>query len=145
MGKVEYKPDGFHSITPYLCVKGAAKLLDFMKQAFGSEEIGRHLRPDGTIAHACVKIGDSMVEMGDVVDPNPVLTCAIHLYVPDVDAVYERAVNAGGVSLQKPTDQFYGERSASVKDMSGNQWYIATQTEILTKEEVEKRAAKLAG
>lgn len=144
MSKVDYKPDGFHSITPYLCVKGAAKLMDFMSQAFGAEEIGRHPRPDGTIAHACVKIGNSMVELGDVVDPNPVLTCAVHLYVPDVDTVYQRAVNAGGMSLQNPTDQFYGERSASVKDMCGNHWYIATQTEVLTKEEIEQRVAKLS-
>jgi PhnB protein len=145
MSKIDYKPEGFHSITPYLCVSGAAKLLDFMKQAFGAEEIGRHLRPDGTIAHACVKIGDSMVELGDVVPPTPVMPCAVHLYVPDVDAAYRRAVNGGGISQLKPTDQFYGERSASVRDMCGNHWYIATQTEILTKEEIEERAAKLAG
>lgn len=143
--KVDYKPEGFHSVTPYLTVKGAAKLLDFLKQAFGAEELGRHPRPDGGIAHACVRIGDSMVELSDATEQWPPMPCALHVYVPDVDAVYQRAVKSGGVSLQAPTDQFYGERSGAVRDMCGNNWYIATQIEILSKEEIEKRATAMAG
>jgi PhnB protein len=86
-----------------------------------------------------------MVELSDGTDQWPPMPCALHIYVPDVDAIYQRAVNAGGVSLQPPTDQFYGERSAAVRDMCGNHWYIATQIEILAKEEIEKRSAETAG
>jgi PhnB protein len=142
MNKIDYKPEGFHSVTPYLTVKGAAKLLDFMKQAFAAEELGRHLEPSGRIAHASVRIGDSMVELSDSTEQWPAMPCALHLYVPDVDAAYQSAVKAGGVSLQAPTDQFYGERSCAVRDTCGNNWYIATQIEILTKEEIDKRSAK---
>lgn len=143
--KADYKPEGFHSITPYLCVRGAAKLLDFLKQVFAAEELVRHPRPDGSIAHACVKIGDSMVELGDVTEESLVMPCALHLYVPDVDAAYQRAIKAGGTSLQALTNKFYGERSGAVRDMCGNHWYIATQSKILTKKEIEKRSAKMAG
>lgn len=86
-----------------------------------------------------------MVELGDVTEPTPVMPCALHLYVPDVDAAYQRAVKAGGVSLQEPTKKFYGERSGAVKDMCGNHWYLATRTEIVKKKEIGKRSAKVAG
>ena len=145
MSKVNYKPEGFHSVTPCLTVKGAAKLLDFLKQAFGAEELGRHLEPSGRIAHASVRIGDSVVELSDGTDKWPPMASALHLYVPDVDATHKRAVLAGGTSLHEPMDQFYGERSSAVRDVCGNNWYIATQTEVLSKEEIEKRVASLAG
>ena len=145
MSKVNYKPEGFHSVTPYLTVKGAAKLLDFLKQAFGAEELGRHLEPSGRIAHASVRIGDSVVELSDGTEKWPPMSCALHVYVPDVDSTHKRAVQAGGTSMQEPTDQFYGERSSAVRDVCGNNWYIATQTEVLSTEEIEKRVASLAG
>ena len=126
---VNYKPEGFHSVNPYLTVKDAAKLLEFLKQAFGAEEIGRYLDPSGHVAHACVKIGDSMVEMSDANEQWPATPCSLHLYVPEVDAVYQRAVKAGGASLREPEDQSYGERSAGVRDLSGNNWFIATRIE----------------
>jgi PhnB protein len=143
--KVDYKPEGFHSVNPYLTVKGAAQLLDFLKQAFAAEEIGRYLEPSGRIAHACVKIGDSMVEMSDSTEQWPPTPCSLHFYVPNVDAVYQRAVKAGGTSLREPEDQFYGERSAGIRDMCGNNWFIGTRIEILTKKEIDKRSAKMAG
>jgi PhnB protein len=143
--KVDYKPEGFHSVTPYLTVKGAAKLLDFLKQAFGAEELDRHLEPSGRIAHACVRIGDSMLELSDGTEQWPPMPGALHIYVPDVDASHQRAVQAGGTSVQEPTDQFYGERSSAVRDMCGNSWYIATQTEVLSKADIEKRVAEMAG
>src|SRR5215467_13377462 len=141
MSKVAFKPEGFHSVTPYLTVEGAAKLLDFLKQAFGAEEVGRYAEPGGRIAHACVKIGDSMVEMSDCTAEWPATQCSLHFYVPDVDAVYQRAVKAGGVSLREPEDQFYGERSAGVRDACGNNWFIGTTIAVLSKEEIDKRAA----
>ncbi len=143
--KVDYKPEGFHSVTPYLCVKGAARLLDFLKKAFGAEELVRFPRPDGSIAHACVKIGDSVVELGDVTEETPVMPSALHLYLPDVDEAYERAVKAGGTSLRKPEDKLHGERSGAVKDMCGNHWYLATKTAKPSKNHGNKRSAKATG
>lgn len=122
----KFMPKGFHSITPYLQVEGAAKLIEFVKQAFEAEELGRVPLPDGTIMHAEVRIGDSMVEMADAggqVKPTPI---AMHLYVTDADAVYNRALQAGATSLGEPQDQFYGDREAAVRDPLGNNWYIAT-------------------
>ncbi|HEY6395165.1 MAG TPA: VOC family protein, partial [Candidatus Binataceae bacterium] len=119
-------PEGFHSITPYLQVEGAARLIDFLKQAFGGEQILRVTRDDGTIAHAQVRIEGSMLELADATaqyKPNPT---AIWLFVGDADTVYERALKAGATSMHEPVDQDYGDREASVKDPFGNQWYIAT-------------------
>jgi PhnB protein len=124
-----YKPEGFHSVNPYVMVQDAAKLLDFLKQAFDAEELGRYLDASGRIAHACVKIGDSMVEMADATEQWPPMPGSFHFYVPDVDAVYQHAVRAGATSLQSPDDKPYGERSGGVKDVCGNVWYIATRTE----------------
>jgi uncharacterized glyoxalase superfamily protein PhnB len=145
MSAVNYKPEGFHTVTPYMTVKGAARLIEFLKQAFEAEDFGVYPKPDGTIAHACMKVGDSMVELSDGSDEWPPMPCALHVYVPDVDAVHERAVKAGGTSLQAPVDQVYGERSGAVRDMCGNNWYIATQTERLTKKEIDDRMAQAAG
>ncbi|HEY6420673.1 MAG TPA: VOC family protein [Candidatus Binataceae bacterium] len=129
MTAVKPIPEGFHSITPYLQVEGAAKLIDFLKQAFGADEILRITGEDGKIAHAQVRIEGSMVEMADAsaeYKPNPT---AIWLFVDDADAVYQRALRAGAKSIHKPTDQDYGDREASVKDPFGNHWYIATHRE----------------
>ena len=145
MSQVNYKPEGFHSVTPYLTVEGAAKLLEFLKQAFGAEEIGRYPEPGGRIAHAAVRIGDSMVEMSDSTSEWPPTPCSLHFYVPDVDAVYQRAIKAGGISLREPADQFYGERSAAVRDVCGNNWFLGTRIESLTREQIETRASALSG
>ena len=141
MPATKYIPDGFHSVTPYLVIQGAARLIDFVKQAFGAEELYRGSRPDGTIQHSLVRIGDSMVELGEPVEPSKVMLATLHLYVPDTDAVYRRALAAGATSLAEPADQFYGDRMAGVTDPSGNLWYIATRKEELSAEEVERRAA----
>lgn len=118
--------EGFHTITPYLIVPGAAELIDFVKQAFGAEELYRGTGSAGGI-HAEVKIGDSIVMIGGgaALQRTPMPT-GIHLYVKDADAVYERALQAGAISMHAPVDQVYGDREASVKDLSGNHWYIAT-------------------
>jgi len=134
--KTSYKPEGFHSITPYVIVPGAAKLLDFVKQAFDAKEMGCYRDDSGRIAHACVNIGDSMVEMADATEQWPAMPGAFHFYVPDVDAAYQRAVKAGATALQPPEDKPYGERSGGVKDVCGNVWYIATRTETVPQEAV---------
>ncbi|MBI1817024.1 MAG: VOC family protein [Deltaproteobacteria bacterium] len=122
-GAEQAKPS--YTVEPYFPVRGAARLIDFLQQAFGAEETSRDLRPDGTIAHAEVRIGDSLISTGDSAEIEPMPT-AIHLYVPDTDAVYLRALRAGSTSMEEPADQDYGERSAGVRDPFGNHWYIAT-------------------
>jgi len=133
-------PDGFHSVTPQLEVKGAAKLIDFMKQAFGAEEVMRMPGPGGALMHAEVKIGDSIVMMSDAVREAP-MPGSVFLYVNDVDAVYKRALQAGATSQLEPTDMFWGDRFASVKDSFGNKWGMATHKEDVPPEEMPKRAA----
>lgn len=118
----KFKREGFHTVTPYLIVKPAVELIDFVKQAFGAVESYRATGVGGL--HCEVKIGESVVLIvgGPTLDPRP---AAIHLYVSDVDEVYARAVAAGATSLAAPSDQPYGERVAGVKDIGGNEWYIA--------------------
>lgn len=132
-------PDGYHTITPYLTVQGVPKLLDFLKQAFAAQEIGRMMRPDGTVGHAEVRIGDSVVMMGEACDEWKPMPGAMYLYVNDADAVYQHALQAGAISMMEPADQFYGDRSAGVKDPSGNQWWIATHKEDVPPEELKRR------
>lgn len=118
---------GFHTITPYLIISGAAQWIEFVKQAFGAEERFRVKRPGTeTVMHAEVKIGDSMIELADANDQFPPLPGAIWLRVNDVDATYNRAVDAGATPMVPPADQDYGSRDGWVKDMCGNNWYIFT-------------------
>ena len=141
---VQAIPEGFHTITPYLTVRGAGELLDFVKRAFNAKET-ECLAPDGTVKHAQVQIGDSMLMMGECPpDWEPMLT-SLYLYVDDVDAWFKRAVDAGGEVFEKPTDQFYGDRHGAVKDPCGNLWYIATHIEDVSSEEIAKRAAAMGG
>jgi uncharacterized glyoxalase superfamily protein PhnB len=137
-------PQGFHTVTPYLVVAGVAQLLDFVKKAFGAEELERHARPDGVVMHAQVRIGDSMVMMGDPTGATQEwqkpLPCALYLYVPDCDAAYASAIRAGAKTLQAPADQFYGDRHGGVVDEWGNQWWIATHKEDVSPEEMKRRA-----
>lgn len=123
---VPYMREGFRTITPYILVGGAAKFIDFLKNAFGAEERGRVPTPSGKIMHAEVKVGDSILEMSDGNEqfgPTPV---ALHYYVNDADATYARAIQAGATSTHAPVDQPYGDREAGVKDPFGNAWFIAT-------------------
>ena len=120
-------PEGHHSITPYLVVPGVAKLLVFLKQAFGAEEVHPPTsRPDGSIQHAEVRIGDSMVMMGEPMGEAQPIPGYLYLYVHDTDATYKSALRAGATSLLEPADQSYGDRNAGVKDPAGNTWWIAT-------------------
>ena len=132
-------PEGYRTVTPYLVVDGATNVLDFVKQAFGAEEKLRMDAPEGKIGHAEVQIGDSIVMMGDAGTENPAMPAMIHLYVDDCDATYERALAAGATSEREPTDQFYGDRSAGVRDSAGNLWWIATHVEDVPEEEMAKR------
>jgi len=136
-------PDGYHAVTPYLVVQGAAKVLEFVKGAFEAKELFRMPQPDGTIMHAEVKIGDSIVMMGEARGPCKPMPCSLYLHVTDADAVYKRALQAGATSTMEPADQFWGDRTAGVKDPAGNQWMIGTHKEDVPPEELRKRAEAL--
>ncbi len=136
-------PKGYHTVTPYLVVRGAVQLIDFMKQAFDAEETERLTRPDGTVSHAEVRIGDSIVMMGEPTDNTLPTPGHLYVYVEDTDDVYAKALKGGATSLMEPTDQFYGDRNAAVKDRFGNVWWIATHVEDVSPEELKSRADAL--
>jgi uncharacterized glyoxalase superfamily protein PhnB len=139
MKSVKPIPDGFHTVTPHLVVQGAFKQVEFIKKAFDAEVIHLGKRPDGGLMHAQLRIGDSIVMVGEVGPGFKPMPCMIYLYVPDTDAVYKRALEAGATSLMEPADQFYGDRNAGVVDPCGNHWWIATHKEDVSPEEMQKR------
>jgi PhnB protein len=120
------RPAGLTAVTPYLHPEGTAKFIEFLKDAFGAEELFRAADPAGHVHHAKIQIGDSILEMSDPHEPYGAMPCVLHLYVENMDAVYERAIRAGAASIEAPTDKPYGDRSAGVRDPFGNQWFIAT-------------------
>jgi uncharacterized glyoxalase superfamily protein PhnB len=112
--------------------------MEFLKNAFDAKEMFRMDGPDGVV-HAEMKIGDSMVMMGEAKGEWKPMPASLHIYTEDVDRAYRRAVDAGGVSLREPANQFYGDRSGGVKDPCGNMWWVATHVEDVSKEEIERR------
>lgn len=137
-------PDGYRTVTPYLIVDGAEKLLTFVKQAFGAEETLRMPGPDGSIGHAEVRIGDSIVMLADATERSSATSTMLHLYVEDCDAMFQRAIDAGATSARELKDEFYGDRMGGVRDAFGNQWYLATHVEDVSDDEMAKRAQELA-
>jgi PhnB protein len=136
----QHIPAGYHSVTPYLVVENAKQLIEFLEQAFGAEVTERMARADGSIGHAEVRIGDSVIMLSDARDQRKPLQSAVYLYVPDTDVVYRRALEAGATSVMEPADQFYGDRNAGVQDSAGNFWWIGTHQEDVSREELERRA-----
>lgn len=137
---VKAKPDGYHSVTPYLVVDGAARLIDFLGQAFDAEEVERLAAPGNRVGHAEMRIGDLLVMLGDAHGEHKAMQAMLYVYVDDVDASFQRALAAGATSVQAPTDHFYGDRSGGVKDPCGNIWYIATHIEDVSPAELKRRA-----
>jgi PhnB protein len=136
-------PDGYHTITPYLFVENVPKLIEFLSKAFDAKEIIRQGRADGSTAHAEMRIGDSPVMMGEPMGQFGPMPASIYMYVADCDAVYRRAVDAGGVSVIEPTTMnFSGQRYGGIKDPAGNLWWIATNVEDVSKEEMDRRFAE---
>lgn len=147
MAKAKSIPDGFHTITPHLVIKGAAKAIDFYKTAFGAEEISRHPMPDGkTLMHALLRIGDSMLMLADespdkgsiAPQKNSASPVVLTLYVSDTDAVFQRAVKAGATATMPPADMFWGDRYSQLTDPFGHKWAIATHIKDFTPQEMEK-------
>ena len=137
-------PQGYHTVTPYLVVDGAADLITFLEAAFGGKEMFRLAGPGGKVGHAEVRVGDSHIMIGDATVEHTPKPAMLHLYVEDVDATYRKAISSGATVLREPADQFYGDRSAGVADRFGNTWWIATHVEDVPQEEIERRA-KAAG
>jgi PhnB protein len=152
VGKAKPVPEGYHTATPYLFVRGAAKAIEFYKNAFGATELMRMAGPDGGIMHSELKIGDSIIMMGDE-DPKRGIRgpeslggspMSLYLYVDDCDKVFNQAVGAGATATTPLKDQFYGDRSGAIKDPFGHSWHIATHMEDVSMDEIRKRMAQMA-
>ncbi len=152
-GKSNVKPipEGYHTVTPYIIVDRASEAIEFYKKAFGAKELDRMEAPGGKIMHAEIKIGDSPIMLADehpemgarspkAIGGSPI---TIHMYVDDVDKVFNQAIAAGAKAERPVQDMFYGDRSGSVVDPYGHKWYISTHKEDLTKEEIAKRAQEM--
>ena len=150
MAKAKPIPDGYHSITPYLVVKGAAAAIDFYKKAFAATELFRMPMPGGKIGHAEIKIGNSPVmladecpEMGAVAPQAAGSPVGLMIYLEDADTVFNRAIAAGGKVERPLQDQFYGDRSGTLVDPFGHKWTVATHKEDVPPDELARRAAAL--
>jgi len=124
-----YKPDGYSSVSPYLIVKGASGTIDFLKKVFGAVELRRFFDATGRIRHAEVRIDDTVVMIADGVENWPPVPSSVHVYVIDVDAVYKRALEAGGASVQEPVKKDDPDKRGGVQDPGGTTWWIATKVE----------------
>ena len=151
MGDVKPIPEGYHSLTPYLIVDGAAAAMDYYKKAFGAIELFR-MEHEGKIGHAEMKIGDSPFMLGDAMPQqgyrdakalggSPV---GLMIYVDDVDTIYKQAIDAGGTEVKPLQDQFYGDRSGTLTDPFGHVWTVSTHKEDVSSEEIERRLAAMA-
>jgi len=145
-------PDGYHSVTPYLIVKGAADALAYYSKAFGATELFRMGGPDGKVGHAEVQIGNSRVMLADEHPEINALgpqtrggtTVNLLIYVPDADAAFNRAIAAGGKVLRPLANQFYGDRSGTLEDPFGHSWTLATHVEDVAPDEMERRMKAMA-
>jgi PhnB protein len=153
MPDVKPIPDGYPRVSPHLSVAGAAAAIDFYKEVFGATERLRMGTPDGSIAHAEIAIGDSVIMIGDEIpggrDPSPKTlggsSVALFTYVESVDEVFDRAIESGGTTVQEPEDHFYGDRVAMFDDPFGHRWNVATHIEDVSPDEMERRAAEAMG
>ncbi len=150
MSKVNYIPEGYSTVTPYLVIKGAAKAIEYYKSVFGAKELVRMDGPDGKIGHAELEIGTSRIMLADenlsmgsksaeTIGSSPI---SLYVYLPDCDAVVEKAAAQGGKILRPVADQFYGDRSGAFQDPFGHMWGVATHKEDVSGEEMAERAKK---
>jgi len=150
MADVKPIPEGYHSLTPYLIVDGAAEAMEYYKKAFGAVELFR-MEHEGKIGHAEMKIGDSPFMLGDEVaehkGPKSIggTPVSLMIYVDNVDTIYPQAIAAGGTELKPLQDQFYGDRSGMLMDPFGHIWNVATHKEDVSPEEIERRLAAMHG
>lgn len=144
-------PEGYHSVTPSLTIRGAAEAIEFYKKALGAQELMRMNNPDGKIGHAELKIGDSIIFINDEMQmpgcakaPQTLggVTGSLYLYVDDVDTAFKRAINAGGKESSPVTDMFWGDRHGAFVDPFGHTWSLSTRKRNLSAKEVEEGARK---
>lgn len=136
--------EGFHTLTPYLMVEDAGAVADFLQKAFDAELRQRFERPDGSVMHMEMRIGDSMLMLGEPMGEFGPMPASVYLYSEDCDGTYKRALNAGGTSVMEPTDMRHaGERYGGIKGPGGNLWWIATHIEDLTPEEQSRRIKEI--
>jgi PhnB protein len=150
--KVKAVPEGYHNVTPYLIINGAARALDFYKKVFGAAERMRMPSPDGRVGHAEISIGDSIIMLAD---EHPEMgarapgafggsAVSIMLYVEDADATVKNAVTNGAKVLRPVEDKFYGDRTGTIEDPFGHQWHVGTHKEDVPEDELRRRAAAMA-
>jgi uncharacterized glyoxalase superfamily protein PhnB len=132
-------PEGYTTVTPWLISRDTARLIEYVQEAFGGEELARVLNSDGTIGHAEMRIGDSVVMMFDAKPDSPPTPAFLRLYVADADAVHRQAVAAGGTSVTEVTHLFFGDRVGRVRDPLGNVWWIQAHIEDVSPQEMEER------
>lgn len=132
-------PAGYTAVTPYLIVRDVDRLLEFLKSAFNATIVDVHRAGDGRVMHADVTIGGAHIMMGQATERFSEKLGSIHLYVPDADATYKAAMNAGATSIYEPTTHFYGDRSGGVEDPCGVTWWISTHVEDVSPEEMNRR------
>jgi PhnB protein len=152
-GSANYIPDGYHSVTPYLYIDGAAAAIEFYKKAFGATETLRLPGANGKVGHAEIKIGDSTVMLADESEPMGAFgpkhyggVCASFMvYVPDVDAMFKAAVEAGATVKRPLADQFYGDRTGGIEDPFGHHWYLATHIKDVSPDEMTQAMEQMAG
>jgi PhnB protein len=140
----DFKPADYHTVTPYLVVDGAERLIAFIVDVLEGTEMMRLPGPGGRIGHAEIRVGDSVVMLADAPSPESITKSLLHVYVPDSDATYARAMAAGATSLRDPQNEFYGDRMSGAQDALGNRWYFATHIEDISEEEMARRAAEAA-
>lgn len=133
-------PDGYGTVTPIIGVRGVAKYLDFLPKAFGAIERGRFVGDDGEIMHAEMTIGNSTIMLGEASEKEQAAHSAFYLYVENADDGFAQAIAAGAESVSPPADQFYGDRTGTVRDPWGNTWFIATHVEDVARDEMKSRA-----
>jgi PhnB protein len=152
MSNVKAIPDGYPVVIPYLHLKGAAKAIEFYKTVFGAKETVRMPGPNGSVMHAELKVGNSMIMLSDehpqmgALGPQSVggTPVTLHIYAEDVDAVVKKAVDAGATLSQPVKNQFYGDRTGLLIDPFGHKWYVATHMEDVSPEEMQKRMAAMS-
>jgi len=143
--KINAIPKGFHTITPNVIVDDAPTAIAFLSEAFGAEEIVRLTMPDGKVVHCELQIGDSRLNLGESMEGWPAHALVAQLYVENSDEIFKRALAAGATAMMPMTDMFFGSREGRVSDPFGNVWTIATQKEVVSHEEMQRRLSEQAG
>lgn len=133
-------PKGYNAVIPYLLVKDGGAAMAFLVEGLGGTVVEHMKTPEGRTMHGEVRLGDSMIMLGEARDPLKPLPTMLYLYSADCDAAYRRALAAGATSLQEPRNEFYGDRTAAVKDAEGTSWYFATRKENVPADELQRRA-----